>query len=422
MAGSQHNLYGGRTILSDFRLPDGVKLMGGVEHMVRHSVIKFAGVLSAKNLKDQPLFWNPRWTEIPGSADKLTGNGLSEEDMSRLREEIRTQGLMFPLQCRWFPYQNHRTETPKCIQLVDGERRFRSINKLLESNAECYDRVTDKFLPAKKIYEWVPCSITEMTDDKALHIALIGNDTSAQISHGATIALVRRLKDTGRSDQDILVITGRSPDWLCKTLKLVALADEDPEIFSALCKQEISRTVAKGLHEIKDPKMRKRAFRAAVSTMQGKLNELKLSLEHNEQEKEVAETLAEYAEQAGDEEASRDAKEIIEQAENNIRRHKKRLSRPRAGITSGIDFRKASHVKTKPLTLPKAKKLLAALETIIQNNGLNPETKEVLPIDMDDAVLAVKMCNLFEQGLVEEPDALALRILSEHKEQKSQKK
>ena len=140
------------------KLPSGTKHLFGTMFSVRLSMIKVADG-GFDPTSTELSFFNPRWTEMNG---KRFGVGFSAQEMQDLREDIQTEGLNHPLRCRWFPYQHPRTTQPKGVQLVDGERRFRSLSLLVKENVLCFDVNTGQMRPARELYEWIECRVTEI--------------------------------------------------------------------------------------------------------------------------------------------------------------------------------------------------------------------------------------------------------------------
>jgi len=255
---------------------DKVQHLHGNLYRVHRSLIAYADPV-----EDMVSFCNPRRTMVNGV---LTGKGLSLNEMSELREAIRTEGLHHPLMLRCI-------DIDKPMALLNGERRKRSIDKLIADKTPCLDPASGDMVPAHILYEYVECRILKNLDDKmAFKHAFSSNERAVDIGEGATVALIRSWRKHKWSDDDILGVTGKSITWLRDSDLLVNL---DDKTFTALAGNEINRTVAIRLAKIKSIKERQVAL---AKSRQYAAQRLKALQEKNNEDLAEAEKLAEVAE------------------------------------------------------------------------------------------------------------------------------
>lgn len=403
--------------LNGLILPGGVEHLHGITYRVRLSIIRTAdGGFDPKSTNLE--FRNPRWTDIGG---KRAGNGFSPEEMEGLRRAIQDHGLLHNITCRWFPYEDERKTSPKAVQLVDGERRFRSLSLLVNENPLCYNRHTKKMVPARDLYEWVECNITDMDDDEALATTVTGSDNAVKIGTGAQVGLVMHLQRCGKSDDEIRKICGKkSADWLCKTRKLGELASTDPKTYDALCRDQIRRSVARSLSSIADITERHRRLDLALRAADDRIHTLTVVLDEAEEEHEMAQAETAVAVAFGGDVGAHHVKE--ERARKRAKKARANLSRPRAGVTSGKDLESSGADLAKPFTTAKMEKyLVAPLVAIVKNKGIDPQTREPMDLDLDDAHLLVAFCKMLKTGVTGNPDTIAQCFLTAHKHKKNQR-
>lgn len=397
-------------VKSSFKLPAGVSYLYGAMYRVRLAMIQVADA-GFDPASKQFEFRNPRWHTLNG---KPQGCGLSPEKMQELRESIRDLGLNHPLRCRWYPFQNDRSASPVSVQLVDGERRFRSMCWLVKENQPCYDAATGDMVEAKKLYEYVDCMVTEMDDDTALSYALEGNDKSEDIGTGATIAMVQYLRHCGKTDPEIIAITRKSPDWLCKTEKLLGL---DPDILLALKNDQINRKVAQRLGQIEDVKERRQRLQLALDANTEKIADLKAAIAEADAETEMTKAELVVAEEMGlqtSEIASR-----LDKAKKKSKRIRARSEAPRTSIASNKDLeRGGAKVERQPVTDAKRRKFLyEPICDILKAKGLDAEGNP-LHEDLDtflDCARSIKTdLEFLEGGFPGEAEAAAMDLLKQH--------
>lgn len=185
---------------------------------------------------DENSFCNPR-----NYQKGILGRGFDRESMEELYSAIKSQGLLHPLIAR---------KHDKKVQLICGERRFRTIKKLIAAKELCYDLTTKKMVLAGELYQNILCRYYEDLDDiGALQLAFSENDKAKGIGDVATMHQVARMRKSGLSDSDILSITNKQPLWLRQADRILSL---DEKTLSAFNKELINRSVALDLSNIEN--------------------------------------------------------------------------------------------------------------------------------------------------------------------------
>jgi ParB-like chromosome segregation protein Spo0J len=161
--------------------------------------------------------------------------------MEELYEGIRTEGLQNPPTVRWTKESGY--------QLIRGERRVRCLLKLVvdSKNTLCLNQETKQWDRPEKVYNHIPCHVIECEDIEAQKIAFSDNEQAVGFSEACTAAFVRNLKLQGRSDDEIMRITGKRQSWLRDTHTINGL---DKECRIAFESRSINRTVALDLSKI----------------------------------------------------------------------------------------------------------------------------------------------------------------------------
>lgn len=341
---------------------------------------------------DELKFGNPRYFVQDG---KMNAKGLLNDAarMETLREAIRTQGLKHTPQIRIINGEK--------FEIVDGERRIRSLFKLISDDAEVFDPVTKQFVPAKEKYDWIQVRIEEMDDLTAISRAYTSNDNAIEIGEAATVALVKKLRKCGIGDEEICKITKRGISWLRETDKIINL---DDNTFQALASEKINRTLAIKLSELEEEDRASKldalldAAQLRLEKIQQQLSEAKDRAENRVDMAEAEIIEAEY--RGSDAEKAKKRKIKAEKRIEEIEEEKNELEEK--GAKANIkDWDGA-----KPLTSIKIKKYWVEPLNDLENDGT---------IDEEDVSLLKTICEKIEIG---EKDIL--QILRDHKEWKIQ--
>jgi len=378
---------------------DGVKHLHGNLYRVRRDLIQLADNKQEK--KGVLTFTNPRHIL---TTDKP--KGFSKEEMAELREAIRTEGLENPLLLRLIEIDNE-----KVLQLVSGERRYRSISKLCGDKADCYDPATSKMQKAEKLYEYIDVRINHMDDKAAFKHAFSGNDKAIGIGEGATVALIREYRSAGWNDHEIMDATGKSITWLKDSDVLIGL---DDQTFSALTNEQINRSAALELAKIEDVTERLDVLETARNFASNRLAKMKKKLEKEvasaENKVELAESEAAEAEFNNDTEAQAEAEDKAEKLQTKADRKKKEASE--IGDDPRVTNKDLQQARKKPganpgngtgdsqqaLTKSKIEKFwFEPCAALIKNDG-NDENGDLVEVDLEDAYLVKLLCESIDKG------------------------
>ena len=150
---------------------------------------------------------------------------FSEQELSELVDSIRENGLLQPLLVRPDPARGER------FQLVAGERRFRSIQRL----------------------DWtdVPVVVREMSDEALLVLALVENLQREQLGPLEEADGYQALVDRfGMTQEEVARAVGKDRSTVANMLRLLKLP---PSIRKMLQRNELSMGHARALLSVDDP-------------------------------------------------------------------------------------------------------------------------------------------------------------------------
>lgn len=271
------------------------------------------------------LFYNPRSIE-----------SFDSETMDDLRRSIKEMGLMHPLTVR---IQTQGDEVVD-IELISGERRFRSLQWLVENEEEVYDRDRDCMVPASELYSHVPCCVHyNIDDEKALRLACDENGKTKSLSNAEDVALVERLVKMDYTTEQIIAITGQHASWVSHTVnfrkRLPAKA------FEMLLNNKLARSVAVqmlGFSEEDRESLLNAAIEHEAEITSQKLQEVEEELQEVEEQEELASWDENKALQEGDSQAIDNAKKQkakIEKKKGKVANKKKKLEEDSGVISQG---------------------------------------------------------------------------------------
>lgn len=167
-------------------------------------------------------------------------------DIKELAADIKANGLMQPLIVR-------DSEEGPGFDLVDGERRYRAIQMLMEQDAWT---------------DLIPCRVMDIDDMTAL-VATISTGTGVLPLNDLEQADVcGRLKAQGMSQKDIASTFGKSQPWVSQRFKLLGVI---PEAVEAYNKGKINGTA---LLEVASAKGEKKGKKAQQKAQQKHLNKV----------------------------------------------------------------------------------------------------------------------------------------------------
>lgn len=153
------------------------------------------------------LFFNPR-----------SMDSFDTAEMTRLRESIRLDGLQQPPVVRVFTKDGDKDGEILKIELIAGERRFRSMTKLFEDDEQCYDEDTKQMVSGRALYAKLPCKVIYNIDDQqALRIAFKENNEHKSLTIKEEVALVERLSLMGMKQDQISELLQTNVTWISQT-------------------------------------------------------------------------------------------------------------------------------------------------------------------------------------------------------------
>ncbi len=366
----------------DMTVPEGVDLLPEQDDLysTKFNLLRLSPEEACDN--SQYTFVNPR---------RDGGKGFDKCDMQELYADIQEEGLMFPPICRWV-----LDDGQLVIQVLDGERRWKCITRLIEKNEKCWSRLHRKWMPAQEVYKQIPCRILTGNDKEALKVAFMVSDRAVAWGEGATAKLIKKLRKCGADDEEILALTKKSGQWLREMDKICTL---DEETFRYLVENKINRAVALKLAEVSDLGRRHlyltATYEDAVEHHQEEQARAESNLARAEEKLEQADALVAEAEEKEDtillSEAQHRLKEAQEKKEEK-EREAKEAQQPRgktANLRRGAqavaedDEKTGTDVADAPIpTLRpgKIRKQLETVEALIAKGGLDTDGKETLPI------------------------------------------
>jgi hypothetical protein len=387
-------------------LPKGVEHLHDKMYRVSIDTIQLADGGFNKDSKDLE-FKNLRHALVD---HKILGRGLSKEDAADLRERIRTEGLLHSPLLRWYKGG---------VQIVCGERRIRSLLKLVHDNAKCWDRSKNEYVPAKDLYGTIDVEVQEMSDRDAYRISFSETESVKLFGDGAKIAAISYFRSCGEDDKAIIAITGYGPEWLHQAEKLGAGLSK--KCFDALCNDEMNLQVANKLAEIVGEDKQEASWDQWKANSEKRFFEKLQVLEGAVKKATAAIADAEELKDSLAGEASEKAKKDLAAAT------KKRTKAKKAKVVAEAKVKKLAAKKPKatpkdaksenddpkPLTGAKMEKAwYLPVVAVIKNDGCDGEGTK-LEVDVWDAKLVKMLIEQFRKGQTD-----ILRILVSHNKKK----
>jgi hypothetical protein len=290
------------------------------------------------------LFYNPR-------------RSFNPERMRRLREAIQIDGLQHPLVVRAVAEDDIIT----AIELIAGERRLRSLQKLIELDEPCFDKdnpvYPDKYkagefvifnakvakvekldgdkyvvstvddtgksvketaewdellptVPASQLYSKIKVNVYYNCDDKwALRLAVTENGEHEDLTTREEVELVERLVASGCKQQEICEIMNNNVTWVSQTASF--RTQLPPQAFAKLLDGKMTRNVAVSILSYPQED-RQAVYEATVKTEVAERKEALKDLQEIKEDlldqQDLAETQAKKAKSQGDKEGESKAK------------------------------------------------------------------------------------------------------------------
>ena len=150
---------------------------------------------------------------------------FDEAEIDALAESIREQGILQPILVR------RDSDNVNGYEIVAGERRWRAAQRV-------------------RLHE-VPVLIKDLTDEKALEVAIVENVQRQDLNVLEEAEGYQRLmRDFSHTQEDLARVVGKSRSHVANTLRLLGLPDE---VKSLLAKHSLSAGHARALLNAVDP-------------------------------------------------------------------------------------------------------------------------------------------------------------------------
>lgn len=365
-------------------------------YRVKYDLIEYADGnfnITGKKL----VFQNPR--HISTNSGKPLGEGFGKAAMDELFHALVTEGMKNPLSCRWLPGKNK-------VQLVDGERRKRCIDKLRKENPMVHVPSTGETVSAVEHYEYIDCRIEEMSDESALKHAISMTESSKHFGEGALVLLVQHLRNHNMDDKTILSIMSKSASWLKQSDDILQL---DKESLAAFCNNKINRTVALRLLTVDEKKrsiLLDKSSEISKARIEKEIEKHDLQIEEAQQE--LQEVEKEAAEVAGRPRKEKKVSKKISMARDKVDQKVKEKEEVQEKGTAKVilkDLQLAAQeeglteeVKPKPLSAVKIQKCyLDVINKLIDNDGVDEESEDIV-LESQNLELAKIICEGILQG------------------------
>jgi hypothetical protein len=245
------------------------------------------------------------------SNSPMSSKGFGIDEMAELQQSIVDEGWFGNFLCRWVRQGEIWT-----VQLVAGERRYRSILAIRTKNIPVRDRSKDVrhpetrelleagYSPAQEVFKFLRCEIKELDDEEAQTLNILENDKHVGIGERAGIRLVAKMRAWGWDDARILKKLKKSGQWLRDTDEM--LNNLGDVCLQAVYDERINRTGAMLLAKITNVKERELiladATHNAWERAKGVVEKRKEEVSKADISEELAEIRLAEAEGKGDEE------------------------------------------------------------------------------------------------------------------------
>lgn len=366
------------------------QLPEGIEH-VREDLysVDFALLNLAKQDDSNGSYrwYNPRKL---GETKDRKGLGFDPDSMNRLLTAIRDDGLAVPLMARWEIVDNILV-----VQVLDGERRYRCIDRLRDNDDGVFCREKQAFSKASEVYSKILCRIVDSDDIEALKIAFSMTDNAVGWEEGATLKLVQRLRSSGCDDDAILKITRRKENWLRETDRLCAL---DEITLNYFVEGKINRALALRLSNIQNADKRvewlESAYEQAIEEYEEEKEKVKESVEKSIDKQELVE--AQIDEASTDEESS-ELQETLAEIKKKTAEKKEKLKGMKGGpqaknrnLNRVVKSKNAQDSGLEKILTPKKiEQHSVSIQQLIDNGGNDPDGDFVCAIE---SLKACKIC------------------------------
>jgi len=275
--------------------------------------IPFNSIKPAKEFDEFEFgFFNPRILD----SKNRENYGFSEEEIENLKKSIKSKGLMENL---------HVNNINGEYVLIDGHRRHEAIAQLIAENASCYDRHTDKYVPAKDIYSEIIVVIHHgLNASQCFSRAFESDSNKISFGENATIRFIDYCLAFNLAENKILEMCGKSISWLRYATKLLQKVNEDSNIKEALLDGRINASAANSIMDIENEEERNQVFETALEKAEKdcaeKIKKQDVAISNAKRKLKKAEKKKEEAENYGDIE---DADALIEKHTSSLEERKR---------------------------------------------------------------------------------------------------
>lgn len=293
------------------------------------------------------------------------GLGFEKDSMSNLAHSIATIGLLHPL-----------VINDKAM-LIAGERRYRTLRKLIKDNVMVYNPVTKQQEPAGQVYQNILCKVCkDINDLKALELAFSENDPRVEIGDGATFHVLKRLRDLKMSDKDILNFMKKPMSWLRQMDKIMLL---DEKTLDAFLSGQITSSVAYQLYEVENIANRheilSQAIQFANERFKATLEKLTASLSQFKERLSIAELEKSMVEKTHRPELIQEATEKVNQAKQSVLNKQEMIQQLKSSV-SNRDLLNVNNKTNKKFLSPK--KISEFLKFVQESNSPNKAVVEIV--------------------------------------------
>ena len=252
---------------TEYNLPEGCEIVEGTNICI----VPF----NLMSLPDDVEYEGKGFTNPRNITEASAASHIDAKCAKDLRDSIINHGLLTPLAVR-FVIDNHGK--PK-FMVIGGERRFRTISKLIDENTLVSTGKDLVVHPdgelcsiqknAKIVFNKVPCQVYFCrSDQEAYAISWAENKNRQPLTDGVEVAEVQSFRRQGYSDLFITGTLQREYKWLEITDKLLKNLDEDT--LSDLLNDRIARDAAIKLLNFENVNDRKSMINKASEHVQVK--------------------------------------------------------------------------------------------------------------------------------------------------------
>jgi ParB family chromosome partitioning protein len=321
--------------------------------------------------------------------------GFSQLEMYRLREGIRRDGLRHAILVR---------KVGDRYRLVAGERRLRSVQKLIEDDLAAAKNGEErilckcgkKMLPASEAFSYVECKVSDADNDReARRQAIIENTMHVQLSDYELLLQVKAMEEEGFTREEQADTLAVSESHISQSHGLL---NSHPKILNYIEAGFLPRTAAITFLQIPDDKISDVLDKAISLTYaeadKKEMDALKEKEEALEQIEEASEKIK-LAHFTGDQDVVRRSRRAINKANKTAEKADEKIKSARAtkkeGVKLSVEAVNSAAVETgadnnlkRPRSMKNIRLILVDLSNLLEQEKIVlPETnKEVLHRDV----------------------------------------